>query len=126
MVERVEKPWGYELRFAQTDRYAGKVLFIRAGQQLSLQYHRSKDESLYVHEGRMELVLGRGPDRRTELVEAGAAWTIPPGTVHRFRAVTDCLLFEVSTPELEDVVRLEDDYGREGTTDAVDGGAGGA
>jgi len=126
LVERVDKPWGHELRFARTDRYAGKVLFIRAGQQLSLQYHERKHESLFVQQGRMELVLGRGPDRRIERVEAGAAWTIPPGTVHRFRAVTDCLLFEVSTPELEDVVRLEDDYGREGTTDSARDGTGGA
>lgn len=111
-VERVDKPWGYELRFARTDRYCGKVLFIRAGQQLSLQLHRQKDEAFLVHEGTLDLVLGQGSAQRVERVAPGEARHLPPGTVHRFRAVTDCLLFEVSTPELEDVVRLEDDYGR--------------
>ena len=116
-VERVDKPWGYELRFARTDRYAGKVLFIRAGSQLSLQYHEKKDEAFYVQSGTLELVLGEEQD--VETLEAGEARRITPGTVHRFRAVTDTLLFEVSTPELEDVVRLEDDYGRSGTKDAL-------
>jgi mannose-6-phosphate isomerase-like protein (cupin superfamily) len=116
-VERIDKPWGYELRFAKTERYAGKVLFIKAGSQLSLQYHEVKDESLLVHEGTLELVLGRGAGQRVERLEAGRSWRLPPGTIHRFRAVTDCTLFEVSTPELTDVVRLEDDFGREGTTD---------
>jgi mannose-6-phosphate isomerase-like protein (cupin superfamily) len=116
-IRRVDKPWGYELRFARTDRYAGKVLFIRAGRQLSLQYHEQKDETFLVHEGRLELVLGRGAGQRVETLEAGAGWHVVAGTVHRFRALTDCLLFEVSTPELEDVVRLEDDYGRQGQSD---------
>lgn len=115
--DRVEKPWGYEIRFARTDRYAGKVLFIRAGSQLSLQYHDVKDEAFYMQEGILELVTGRGPTQKVDRLETGASRRIQPGTVHRFRAVTDCLLFEVSTPELEDVVRLEDDFGREGTTD---------
>lgn len=113
----VSKPWGYELRFARTARYAGKLLFIKAGNQLSLQYHQVKDESFYVQSGTLELVLGTGPDQRVIEIGAGGSHHIPPGTVHRFRAVTDCLLFEVSTPELEDVVRLEDDYGRRGTSD---------
>ena len=116
-VERVDKPWGYELRFARTERYAGKVLFIKAGSQLSLQYHEKKDEAFFVQQGRLELVLGRGGEQRVETLEPDQGWHVAPGTVHRFRAVTDCLLFEVSTPELEDVVRIEDDYGREGTQD---------
>lgn len=116
-MERVDKPWGYELRFIRTDRYAGKVLFITAGSQLSLQYHDEKDEAFLVQEGTLDLVLGKGAEQRVERLEPGQSWHISPGTVHRFRAVTDCLLFEVSTPELEDVVRIEDDYGREGTTD---------
>ena len=116
-VERVDKPWGYELRFARTERYAGKVLFIRAGSQLSLQYHEAKDEAFFVHEGTLDLVLGRGGTERVVRLGAGQARRIQPATVHRFRAVTDCLLFEVSTPELEDVVRLEDDFGRAGTSD---------
>ena len=119
---RVEKPWGYELRFVRTDRYAGKVIFVREGAQLSLQLHEKKDEALLVHQGTLDLVLGRGADQRVVRLEAGRSWHLPPGTVHRFRAVTDCLLFEVSTPELEDVIRLEDDYGREGTADRPDGG----
>ncbi len=116
-MERVDKPWGYELRFIRTERYAGKLLFIRAGQQLSLQYHEQKDEAFLVHEGQLELVLGRGSEQRVETLGPGQSWHITPGTVHRFRAISDCSLFEVSTPELEDVVRIEDDYGREGTTD---------
>jgi len=116
-IERVDKPWGYELRFARTDRYAGKVLFIEAGNQLSLQYHEQKDEAFLVHAGKLELVLGRDDEQLVETLGPGEAWHVTPGTVHRFRAVTDCLLFEVSTPELEDVVRVEDDYGREGTSD---------
>lgn len=120
-ANRVEKPWGYELRFVRTERYAGKLLFIRAGHQLSLQYHDRKDEAFYVQQGTLELVLGRGSAQTVDRLEAGASRRIAPGTVHRFRAVTDCLLFEVSTPELEDVVRLEDDFGRSGTSDAPAG-----
>jgi mannose-6-phosphate isomerase-like protein (cupin superfamily) len=114
----VEKPWGYELRFICTDRYAGKVLFITAGSQLSLQYHEKKDEAFLVQGGTLELVLGQGDEQRVERLEAGESRHITPGTIHRFRAVTDCTLFEVSTPELDDVVRLEDDFGREGTSHA--------
>jgi mannose-6-phosphate isomerase-like protein (cupin superfamily) len=116
-MKRVDKPWGFELRFVRTEKYAGKLLFIKAGSQLSLQYHEQKDEAFLVHEGTLELVLGEGNEQRVETLQAGECKHIPPGTVHRFRAVTDCTLFEVSTPELEDVVRIEDDYGREGTTD---------
>jgi len=116
-VERVDKPWGYELRFIRTDRYAGKVLFITAGSQLSLQFHETKDEAFLVQDGELELVLGKGSEQRVELLKPGEAWHVSPGTVHRFRAVTDTTLFEVSTPELEDVVRIEDDYGRKGMSD---------
>ena len=117
-MERVEKPWGYELRFICTDRYAGKLLFIKAGSQLSLQYHERKDEAFLVAEGTLELVLGQGAEQRVERMEPGQSMHITPKTIHRFRAVTDCKLFEVSTPELDDVVRIEDDFGREGTSDA--------
>ena len=112
-VERVEKPWGYELVYAATDRYLGKVLFIRAGEQLSLQFHRKKDEIIYVHAGRIELEVGepgRTPD--IEVVGPGRAFRFTPGTVHRWRALEDTFVLEVSTPELDDVVRLEDRYGR--------------
>ena len=114
-MKRVEKPWGHEVRFICTDRYAGKLLFIKAGSQLSLQYHEHKDEAFYVQSGTLELVLGRGDEQRVERLGPGESRHIMPGTIHRFRAVTDCELFEVSTPELDDVVRIEDDFGREGT-----------
>ena len=117
-MQRVDKPWGHEIRFVCTDRFAGKVLFIRAGSQLSLQYHEHKDEAFLVQDGTLELVLGRGAEQRAERLGPGEARRIKPGTVHRFRAITDCTLFEVSTPELDDVVRLEDDYGRQGTSEA--------
>jgi len=115
-VKRVDKPWGHEIRWVCTDRYAGKVLFIKAGAQLSLQYHETKDEAFYVQDGILELVLGRGAEQRVERLTAGDSRHIVTGTVHRFRAVSDCTLFEVSTPELDDVVRIEDDFGREGTS----------
>lgn len=117
-MSRVEKPWGYELRFAHTERYAGKLIFIKAGHQLSLQYHNTKDEALLVHSGTLELVLGKGDEQTVETLGPGQSWHITPGTVHRFRAMSDVELFEVSTPELDDVVRIEDDYGRQGTSDA--------
>ena len=114
--ERVEKPWGYELIWALTDRYAGKLLSVNAGQQLSLQFHREKDESWYVLEGRAELEFAAAGEAHTwtEVVTPGAAFRITPGTVHRIRALEDTLVLEVSTPELDDVVRLEDLYGRAG------------
>ena len=116
--ERVEKPWGYELIWARTDVYAGKILFVRSGQALSLQFHREKDESWYVLDGRAELELGDAGDAVTkhEIITAGAAFRFRPGTVHRIKAVDDTTILEVSTPQLDDVVRLEDSYGREGTT----------
>jgi mannose-6-phosphate isomerase-like protein (cupin superfamily) len=112
-VRRVEKPWGYELHFARTDRYCGKVLFVRAGESLSLQYHEVKDETLYLQSGRADVTLGSSTGS-LEVVEAepGAAFHLAPGTVHRITAIDDATFLEVSTPELEDVVRLEDRYGR--------------
>jgi mannose-6-phosphate isomerase-like protein (cupin superfamily) len=116
--EKVEKPWGHELIWAKTDGYAGKLLFVRAGHSLSLQFHREKDESWYVLEGRAELELGQAGEAvlKSEVVGPGAAFHFRPGTVHRVRAVEDTTILEVSTPQLEDVVRLEDAYGREGTS----------
>lgn len=114
-VRRIEKPWGHELVYASTDRYCGKVLFVRAGEQLSLQFHREKDETIYVHSGRVQFEIGEpGKQTDTEVVAPGHAFRLPPGTVHRIRALEDALLLEVSTPERDDVVRLEDDYGRAG------------
>jgi mannose-6-phosphate isomerase len=116
---RVEKPWGWELIWALTDRYCGKLLFVRAGEALSLQYHEQKDESWYVQEGRAELELSTVGSAERELVEitAGDCFHFRPLTVHRVRALEDTLVLEVSTPDLDDVVRLEDSYGREGTSE---------
>lgn len=115
---RVEKPWGHELIWAKSERYAGKLLFVRAGRALSLQFHREKDESWYVLEGRAEIELGEAGQAvlQTEIVGPGAAFRFRPGTVHRVRALEDTTILEVSTAQLDDIVRLEDEYGREGTT----------
>jgi mannose-6-phosphate isomerase len=112
--KRIDKPWGYELLWAVTDAYAGKLLVIRAGESLSLQFHKVKDEAWYVLEGRAELEVGAPGERilNREVVAAGAAFHFPAGTVHRVTAVEDTTILEVSTPQLDDVVRLEDRYGR--------------
>jgi mannose-6-phosphate isomerase-like protein (cupin superfamily) len=117
-VRTVEKPWGYELIWALTDTYCGKVLFVKAGHALSLQFHREKDESWLVQAGRAKLELGDAGQAALveEVVGAGHAFHYTPGTVHRVTAIEDTTILEVSTPQLDDVVRLEDAYGREGTS----------
>ena len=118
-VRRVDKPWGYEIVFALTESYCGKVLFVRAGQALSLQYHEVKDEAWYVQSGRASLELGTvGDERSLDILEItpGDALHFSPGTIHRVTAIEDTTIIEVSTPNLDDVVRLEDRYGREGTS----------
>jgi mannose-6-phosphate isomerase-like protein (cupin superfamily) len=117
-VRRVDKPWGHEVVWALTADYCGKILFVRAGEALSLQFHNEKDESWYVLDGRAELELGAAgqPMLNSEIVGPGAAFHFVPGTVHRVRAVEDTRILEVSTPQIDDVVRLEDSYGREGTS----------
>jgi mannose-6-phosphate isomerase-like protein (cupin superfamily) len=116
---RVEKPWGYELIWAVTDVYVGKVLFVKAGHALSLQFHREKDEAWLVQSGRARLELGRAGEGilKEEIVGPGAAFHYAPGTVHRVTAIDDTTILEVSTPQLDDVVRLEDAYGRAGTSE---------
>jgi mannose-6-phosphate isomerase-like protein (cupin superfamily) len=118
-VRKVEKPWGHELIWALTDRYCGKLLFVKAGCALSLQFHNEKEESWYVQSGRAKLELGEAGQRvlSEEIVGAGAAFHYVPGTVHRVTALEDTTILEVSTPHLDDVVRLEDLYGREGTSE---------
>jgi quercetin dioxygenase-like cupin family protein len=117
MVRRVDKPWGHEIWWAQTDRYAGKLLFVRAGERLSLQYHEIKDETSYLISGRLTLLKGPAADQLTSRgLAPGDSWRNQPGEVHTIEAVEDALIAEVSTPELDDVVRLEDRYGREGTS----------
>ncbi len=119
-VRRVDKPWGYELIWAHTDVYVGKVLFVKAGHSLSLQFHRQKDESWLVQSGRAKLELGDAGEGvlLEEVIGQGAAFHYTPGTVHRVTAIEDTTILEVSTPHLDDVVRLEDAYGREGTSAA--------
>ena len=111
---KFEKPWGFEMRFAITDRYLGKVIHVNRGEALSLQYHEQKDECLMVSSGVLDLELNGEVHR----LRAGDTAHITPGTRHRMTAVEDCDIFEVSTPEIDDVVRLEDRYGRQGTSQA--------
>jgi mannose-6-phosphate isomerase-like protein (cupin superfamily) len=113
---RVDKPWGYEIRWAITDRYLGKILHVNRGEALSLQYHERKDECLLVSNGSIDIELG-GADGNLERVRMRSGDTVhlTPGTRHRITAVEDADIFEVSTPEIEDVIRLEDRYGRAGT-----------
>lgn len=117
MSRRVEKPWGQELIWAETPVYVGKILTIEAGQRLSLQYHEVKDETILVLSGRMRLHIGPAHDA-LELIDMGPGDSrhVTPGTIHRYEAIEQVELAEVSTTELDDVVRLEDDFGREGTS----------
>ena len=116
---RVEKPWGYELWWARTDRYVGKILHLRQGESLSLQYHHVKDETILLQSGRLLFETGTKAEqenlRRIEM-KPGDVFHITPGTLHRMTGIEDCDILEVSTPELEDVVRLEDRYGRAWTS----------
>jgi mannose-6-phosphate isomerase-like protein (cupin superfamily) len=118
--KRVEKPWGYEIWWARTDRYVGKILHINKGASLSLQYHEVKEETILVQSGHM-LVETKGKDEPGELrrieMKPGDVFHVTPGTLHRMTGIDDCDLVEVSTPELHDVVRLEDRYGRAGTSE---------
>src|SRR5262245_43530094 len=114
-MRRVEKPWGYEIVWAETDRYVGKLLHIRKGHKLSRQYHERKDETFFVKDGEMDLEIGRPPNVEILRMRSGDSFHCKPGTVHRMVATADVDVIEVSTPELDDVVRLEDDYGRAGT-----------
>lgn len=110
---RVDKPWGYELWWAHTERYVGKVLHIEAGHQLSLQYHERKDETIHLLSGELTLVLDEdGKGLRDYRLLPGESYRVRPGTRHRMIALTTCDLLEASTPEVDDVVRLEDAYGR--------------
>ncbi len=117
--KRVDKPWGYEIWWARTDRYVGKLLHINTGESLSLQYHNVKDETIMVQSGLLLFETGSKDDptnlQKTEM-KPGDAFHITPHTVHRMTGITDVDIVEVSTPELDDVVRLEDRYGRAGTS----------
>ena len=115
-VRRVPKPWGYEIIWAHTERYVGKVLHINAGHALSVQYHNQKDETVYLLKGEMKYWVKLGDELEDVRLHEGDAFRITPGTVHYMEAITDCDILEASTPELDDVVRLQDRYGREGTS----------
>lgn len=117
-VRHVPKPWGHETIWAHTDRYVGKILHITAGQALSVQYHERKDETVYLLQGEMKywVQLPGDTELRDQRLTSGQSFRITPGTIHYMEAVTDCDVLEASTPELDDVVRLKDRYGREGTS----------
>ena len=112
----VKKPWGYELIWAHTDRYVGKILHIKAGHELSVQYHNRKDETVHLLSGELSYRVQIGGELRDVRLRAGESYRITPGTIHQMVAVTDCDVLEASTPDLDDVVRLSDKYGREGTS----------
>ena len=116
IMRRVPKPWGHEIVFAENERYAGKILHIEPGHRLSLQYHERKDETLYVLTGEVYLQVDVEGELKEMRLGPGDVYRIRPGVRHRMRAESVCELVEVSSPELDDVVRLEDAYGRAGTT----------
>ena len=115
-VITVPKPWGHETIWAHTDRYVGKILHINAGQALSVQYHNRKDETVHLLNGDLIYRVKLGDELEDMRLTKGQSFRITPGTVHQLEAITDCDILEVSTPELDDVVRLQDRYGREGTS----------
>ncbi|MFL5498262.1 MAG: cupin domain-containing protein [Gemmatimonadaceae bacterium] len=117
-VTHVTKPWGYEKIWAWSDRYVGKILHINAGHELSVQYHNRKDETIYLLSGEIVYRVQRHGDDVLDdaRLKVGESFRITPGTIHQMVAVTDCDVLEVSTPEIDDIVRLSDKYGREGTT----------
>ncbi|MEQ1690000.1 MAG: cupin domain-containing protein [Gemmatimonas sp.] len=117
-VRHVAKPWGHETIWAHTDRYVGKILHVKAGEKLSIQYHERKDETVYLLSGEMKywVQLPGDTELRDQRLVAGQSFRITPHTIHAIEAVTDIDVLEASTPELDDVVRIQDRYGREGTS----------
>jgi mannose-6-phosphate isomerase len=115
-VVKVPKPWGHETIWARSDRYLGKILHINAGQELSVQYHNKKDETVHLLSGELIYRVQSDADLKDVQLKLGESFRITPGTIHQMVAVTDCDILEVSTPEVNDVVRLSDKYGREGTS----------
>lgn len=117
-VRHVPKPWGHETIWAHTDRYVGKILHITAGQALSVQYHERKDETVYLLQGEMNywVQLPGETELQDQRLTTGQSFRITPGTIHYMEAITDCDVLEASTPEIDDIVRIKDRYGREGTS----------
>ncbi|MFC1615598.1 cupin [Patescibacteria group bacterium] len=110
------KPWGKEIWFAHTNKYAGKILEVKKGHRYSLQYHESKQETQYLYKGKVKFTYGTDKDNLKEIIlEPGDKIDVHPGTIHRLEALEDSQIFEVSTPELHDVVKIHDDYGRSGS-----------
>jgi mannose-6-phosphate isomerase-like protein (cupin superfamily) len=118
-MRRVDKPWGYELIWAETKDYVGKVLHINKGHKLSRQYHNLKEETFLVQNGEMDLEIGPDDQRTVFHMKSGESFHCSPKTIHRMIAVTDVDVVEVSTPHLDDVVRLEDDYGRQNALESI-------
>lgn len=114
-VVNVPKPWGHETIWARSDRYVGKILHINAGHELSVQYHNKKDETVHLLSGEIVYRVKNGDMLEDVQLKPGESFRIMPGTVHQMVAITDCDVLEVSTPEVDDIVRLSDKYGREGT-----------
>ena len=113
LPRKTEKPWGYELLFALTPKYAGKVIFVKKGHRLSLQYHEKKDETLYIYNGKASLdIEGSDGHMVSRVVQPGESIPVSPFTRHSLEAIEDTIFLEASTPELDDVIRVEDDYGR--------------
>jgi mannose-6-phosphate isomerase len=115
-IKTVPKPWGHETIWARTDQYVGKILHIKAGHALSVQYHNRKDETIYLLSGEMIYRVWENDLPRDVALKVGESFRNEPGTIHQMEAVTDCDVLEVSTPHLDDVVRITDRYGREGTS----------
>ena len=115
-VRTVHKPWGHETIWAHTDRYVGKILHIKAGHALSVQYHERKDETVYLLSGEIRYSVDEGSGLRDVGLKPGESFHVTPGTIHSMEAITDCDVLEASTPDLDDVVRLTDRYGRQGTS----------
>ena len=115
-VTIVPKPWGHEIIWAHTDRYVGKILHIEAGHALSVQYHNRKDETVHLLRGELAYRVQVDGELRDVGLKVGDSYRITPGTIHQMEAITDCDVLEASTPDLDDVVRLTDRYGREGTS----------
>lgn len=114
-VEIKPKPWGHEIWFAHTENYAGKVLVIKKGHRYSLQYHEKKRETQFIYKGKVKLTFGTDQnDLKEKILNAGDKIEVHPYTIHRLEALEDSEVFEVSTPDLDDVVKLHDDYGRDG------------
>ncbi len=112
MMKKTSKPWGYEILFAHTRDYVGKLIFVRKGEQLSYQYHKKKEETIFLFKGRLKISYEKKRKKNFLYLKKGESLHIPPGMKHRFHALANSYIFEVSTPHLNDVVRLEDKYGR--------------